>query len=337
MISKKSIIFLLLLMFVFAFSTTPLYVSADSLVTVDSLRVWDLKDLGYGELTLSCQENTETVSIQYILPDNAAQGPENWYILHFNFVIQFSEQSEPGRCYVTAAANNYTCAQIMFETQREEGVLKIDYNTVDLMNGYNAWTTDARTIFVSFSNYLTVTGVKSGTNIMTFAVETYEGIDVTAIRILPSSGIEFTSMSPPDLKLDIMTLQDPPKVGEDFILGFKLKNIGDMPAKGVVVRVIYPMDALELIGPGYCDVDELDTVLEGQFQFEALKVGQHSLIVDVQTDSGIKRPSARLVLLVSERSSYFPMGAVAASIVFGCLVMYVVIARRGKYGRSVRR
>jgi hypothetical protein len=59
-------------------------------------------------------------------------------------------------------------AMVEFKTKRVNDSLVIDWNTVDLINGYIAYSTSSLGIDVSFSNYLPYTGVKPGLNTLAF-------------------------------------------------------------------------------------------------------------------------------------------------------------------------
>ena len=324
-----------MLLLALALSPTPLHVLAAEPVVIASFGLWTLEELGYSDLVFPCQEDVETISIEYILPENAAQGPENWYVIHLNFLIKFSDQSEEGRCYVSALTNDYSCAQIKFETKMVDNSLIIDWSTVDLINGGIEYSTSSLSIDVSdvsFSNYLQISGVKPGLNVLTFKLEQYEGIKVTNLRVFDSSGIEYTHLSLPNLVMDIELPESSVKVGETFTIGFVVQNTGDLPAKNAVVRALYPQQALELIGEPSYSIPALDTLIEieGGFEFRALTEGQHNVIIDVQTTSGIRRPSATIRVPVGHTSSPSFTIPIVASIILGLLVGYLLIKRLRK-------
>ncbi|PJB49531.1 MAG: hypothetical protein CO103_05175 [Chloroflexi bacterium CG_4_9_14_3_um_filter_45_9] len=164
---------------------------------IDGFGVWTLKELGYSDIGFLCTEEIETRSVEFRLPKKAAQGPESWYLIHLNFHIKFGEQSEEDLAYVSASTNGYCCAQVKFRVKREDDLLKIDWSTVDLINGKIDYFTSSSVADVSFKNYLQIRGVCPGLNTLTFQLEQYEGCHVESLRILNSSGIECTPIPPP--------------------------------------------------------------------------------------------------------------------------------------------
>lgn len=323
----KFIMSSLALLLALALSLTPLHVLETEPIVIDSFGVWTLEELGYSDLIFPCEEDIETISIDYILPENATQGPENWYVIHLNFLIEFNEQSEDGRCYVSALTNDYSCAQIEFETKRVDNSLIIDWNTVDVLNGDIAYSTSSLSMNVSFSNYLQISGVKPGLNILTFKLEQYEGVEVGNLRVFDDSGIEYTPLSLPNLVMDVDLPESSVEVGDTFTIRFVVQNTGDLPAKEVVVRVLYPEQTLELIGEASYSVQSLGTSIEGCFEFRALTEGQHEVIIDVQTKSGIRRPSAHIEVPVGPAGSPSFTIPIIASIILGLLAGYLLIKR----------
>ena len=84
------------------------------LITITSHGFYSLADMGYGDITLGDVQKNYTIN--YLLPENATQGPENWYVLRLNFTIEISGN---GLVYLSADTNRYTCAQIKFEVQNK--------------------------------------------------------------------------------------------------------------------------------------------------------------------------------------------------------------------------
>jgi hypothetical protein len=309
---------------------------------IDSFGIWTLEKLGYSDLIFPCQQDTETISVEYSLPQHAAQGPRNWYLIHLNFRIEFSEQSQDGLCYVSAFTNKKSCAEIEFIPKREDGSLIIDWNTVDLINGPINYSSSSSTIDVSFTNYLQTSGVNPGLNVLTFALEKYGGAQVKSLKILQSSAIEYTAVSPPQLVMDVKPPKASVEVGDTFTIRFEVKNVGSLAAKDVAIQPLYPEQALQLIGESSYSVASLGTSIKGSFTFKALIEGQHEVTIDVTTKSGIRRPSASIEVPVGIKStgkgshSDTILIAVTAFVVLGLVTGYVLVRRARKRQASGR-
>jgi hypothetical protein len=168
---------------------------------IDSQGMWTLERLGYSDLVFPCQEPHEAIQVEYVLLEDAAQGPESWYVLHLHFSIKFSEQSQVtssfpyGRTYVSAGTNGYTCAQIKYMNEEADGHIVINWNigSENLLGGHSSHSSTFLNIEdVCFANYLRTLGVWPGKNILTFTLTQYDGAKVESLTIFADSGIEWT-------------------------------------------------------------------------------------------------------------------------------------------------
>lgn len=302
-------------------------------VLIDSFGIWTLADLGYSDLVFPCEEDSEAISIEYRLPQNTSQGPSAWYIIHLDFGIEFSNQSKDGICYVSASTNGSACAQIQFEPHITEGYPVINWSTVDLINGGKEYITYSLSINASeaeFSNYLQFSGVKSGVNTLTFHLEQYDGAKVENLIIYKTTAIEYSSLSLPNLVLNVDVPDISVNVGDRFNIGFELYNTGNVSATNVIVQPIFPNESMETIGKSYYSVDTLEPLhpLYGVFEFRALSEGEYVLIMDVDTSSGIKRPSVSIQVPIGQKRPFaFTAPIVSASILI-LLLSYLWIRKR---------
>ncbi len=175
-----------------------------SKTAIEGPSTWSLEALGYSDLVFPCQKSRESISVQFVLPEDAAQGPENWYILNLHFSIEFSEEckvadpSSYGRTYVSAGTNGYTCAQIKFINEEEDGEIVIKWGTgsENLLGPSTDSTTSLEIEDVQFANYLRTLGVLPGKNVLTVTLEQYDGAKVESLIIFADSGIECTLQPP---------------------------------------------------------------------------------------------------------------------------------------------
>jgi len=164
---------------------------------IDSDGFWTLERLGYSEIVFPCQDRVEAFAIQYLLPDDVAQGPDHWYYLHLNMQIEFSEQSGEGSCEVIADANQRTANSLTFNSVTQDGATLIslgsnefsstlirDVELSQYMPGYN----------------LETNGLQPGLNTMTFLLVQRGDTKVQSLHILGNTSIERTSAIPEDLK-----------------------------------------------------------------------------------------------------------------------------------------
>jgi hypothetical protein len=175
-----------------------------SKTAIEGPSTWSLQALGYSDLDFPCERSRESISVEFMLPEDAAQGPEKWYILQLHFSIQFGEESKVadpssyGRTYVSAGTNGYTCAQIKFINEEQDGEIVIKWGTgsENLLGPSTDSTTSLEVEDVQFANYLRTLGVLPGKNVLTVTLEQYDGAKVESLTIFADSGIECTLQPP---------------------------------------------------------------------------------------------------------------------------------------------
>lgn len=152
---------------------------------IDRTVVVTLGELGYPDLTLLGEEKSITPSVEYLLPEDATQGPDTWYIIHFHFLIEFDEETGGGFCSVAASP----IASVQFET------LRVNDSPFIRISGESATSTSTR-IEVRYYNYMGSMAVKPGRNLMTFKFKEYQGTKIKSVTIFNDTGIETTTVPP---------------------------------------------------------------------------------------------------------------------------------------------
>jgi len=147
--------------------------------------VMTLKQLGYGDLTITGGEEAETSTIEFMLPDDATQGPDTWYLMNFHFLVEFEEDSGSGFCDVRAKPG----ASVQFET------LRVNESPYIRINGQDDASTSTR-IEVRYYNYLSIRSVRPGKNEMSFTYKEYQGARVKSVTVYNDTAIEVTGMAP---------------------------------------------------------------------------------------------------------------------------------------------
>lgn len=161
---------------------------------------WTLERLGYSEIVFPCQDRVEAIAVQYLLPDDVAQGPDHWYILHLNMQIEFSEQSGDGSCEVVAEANQLPATSLTFNSVTQDGATLISLGS----NEFSSTLVHDIALSQYMPSYsLEANGLQPGLNTMTFLLIQRGDIKVQSLRVLSTTSIERTSVIPEDLKQGI--------------------------------------------------------------------------------------------------------------------------------------
>ena len=160
---------------------------ADHIKDIDRSVVMTLEQLGYTDLTLAGGEDAEAPAVEYLLSDDATQGPETWYIIHLHFLIEFDEAIGGGYCWVTADVNDRAGAMVEFET------LTVNDSPFIRVGGQSSISTRME---VRYYNYMGSMGVKPGKNVMTFNLKESQRTKVKSVTIFNDTGIESTTVPP---------------------------------------------------------------------------------------------------------------------------------------------
>ncbi len=159
----------------------------DHIKDIDRSVVMTLSELGYPDLTLVGEEQSKAPSVEYMLPVDATQGPDTWYIIHFHFLIEFDEATGGGFCWVSAKVNDGTGASVEFET--------LTVNDSPFIRVGSQSSTSTR-MEVHYYNYMGSMGVKPGENVMTFSLKESKGAKVKSLLVFSDTGIESTTVPP---------------------------------------------------------------------------------------------------------------------------------------------
>ena len=251
----------------------------DSPVTLDSYGFWSLERLGYSDLDVPVSQ-TGAVSAHYVLPPDARQGPDDWYLIRLHVALEFSETSPPGRVYIEAATNGAAAAMLTVSFEVEAGQPKLTWDGVSLGEGSRHEQVDSRRSEIRYSNYVQYSGVKGGDNVLTFGLEQLTGARLKNLLVLAAdSGVEFTHKSPPKLEIKVEPTAKRVDVGDELNLNLEIRNHGDWSLSEVVAETRPDDSALQVDGQSVQRLSLVDGVAVGSFALTARQSGIHRVSV----------------------------------------------------------
>lgn len=281
--------------------SAPAVAAGGSAPLLDEVGKYTLHDLGYADITLragdpgmigvlpgSPPKRYAPVRVEYRLPEDAAQGPDVWYVLHFHFEVQFAEETEGGRATVYADPNRWTAAIVNLVPTAESGSLRVDWSGRGLTEGLQTGTAYSNRVDVRFSNYLPNGGVLPGVNHLSFSVRDRDGITTEIFRVFDDTTIEVTPLAPPNLVMEggqiVRDEGDPETVQVLYSVG----NAGGWPAKDVATEVSYDADSLLLVGEPSATIPVIEgsESVDGSFTFEVMSPGLHRVSLSTHTQGG---------------------------------------------------
>ena len=139
-----------------------------------------------------------------------------------------------------------------------------------------------------YANYLQNSGVRPGSNELDFQVGQYGSARVAELRVFDDSGIEFTSLSPAEVRLTVeRTPAGTVHVGQRFVVRFALRNRGERVARRIRVSANYPAKLLSLATRQPIRVATLRhrASVRRQLVFVARRVGTAPVFVSAETSS----------------------------------------------------
>lgn len=212
---------------------------------LDSQGRWTLEDLGYSDLTLPCRERLEAIVVDYILPEDAAQGPDKWYVLNCQIDIQFGEASEKGEVEVSASTNGAPGGMVHFQTESFDSYAVARW----MESGIEYQVTSSEVAHLSYSIYLrdadmAWAGVKPGRNALAFRLAQYDGAEVKALRVSSSTSVEVTTVPPPGYK--VLFAADLPKLSAEDESRAVSIAMSDPTTQQVLQGKVYD---IEYVGP----------------------------------------------------------------------------------------
>lgn len=280
--------------------------AASPAVEINAPGLWSLPRLSAHKIVFSTDRRLERSSIPFSLPSGASQGPKRWYLMKLHFTIEFAKASKPGFVFVSGLTNGRAAAQIEFYVQRSApGGRVVRWRTLDYIRGGRSGTTKNRRVEIRFENYLQFRGVRSGRNVLTIQLERYDGVEVESLTVHPDSGIVLTQTGPARLRIDVEPSSKRVSVGDEFVLRYTVKNVGQRPALRVSVSPeVRP--GIEQLGARVHSKAVLRDSMRGSFRFRALEAG--GFPVGIFVDSGTNHPGTLVEIRVS------PAGTAIATI-----------------------
>lgn len=178
----------------------------DHIKDIERSVVMTLEQLGYPDLTLSGGEESEAPSVEYLLPQDATQGPDTWYIVHLHFLIEFDAATGGGFGSVAAKGAS---TSVQFET------LRVNDSPYIRISGEPATSTSTR-MEVRYYNYMSLRSVKPGLNVMTFSYKEYQGTKIKSLTIFNDTGIESTTVPPSESQAERKLSQEEQEKAEEL-------------------------------------------------------------------------------------------------------------------------
>jgi len=239
---------------------------------------WDLRRLG-AHAPLRIAPGHTGAEVRFRLPHGTRQGRPLWYLVRLQATVRFA-RGVHGKFLLTADVNGATAAQIPIVVRR--GSLRLE--ELGLVEGRRTRTVAGRHARVDFRNYIQISGIRGGLNVLHFAIEPLivRGLarpQTFEVAVLSNSGIEATRALPDELLLYARPPTVTAHVGEPVDIGYLLKRRGgwhDGP-----VEVHFAAGSLDLRGPDLQRHTRVDGGVHGTFTVSGDTPGAYTTMLAV--------------------------------------------------------
>ncbi len=263
--------------------------SAGTIIGYPIMRIADTNPSG---ITMS-KAATEAKVLSFKLPNNAAQGKPEWYVIQAHVILQATPPfPQNAKLQLTAATDNAAALQMTFESADEN---LLAWNGVSAVDGALTGYTSSGVVNALYTNYLQVSGVRPGTNTLTVGVSG-EAAPSWGITIAPDTAILRTEAPPPKLHLSVDVPSTAIAVGDTFSVGYEL-DPGAWPARGVAIGVRTSDPSLKALSSA-TTLGTLRIPVSGSFRFQATKAGTYQIELAAQSTNA-HSPYATLETQVS--------------------------------------
>ncbi|HYZ78249.1 MAG TPA: hypothetical protein VE596_12830 [Gaiellaceae bacterium] len=237
---------------------------------INAFGLWTLRRLGYGDLDLPVDAPKTTASASFRLPASARQGNGHWYVMHVHFRLLFAPDTGPGFVLLSANTNGWASYQVKFYPALGNGVLRIPWATLDLINGLQKHVAKTPKIEFKSANYMQYRGIRPGLSTWNFQLEQFGQAKVAAVRIFQDSAIELTRIGFGRMGLAFKVV--PAKINEDsnFVIRYRLRHIGGRVLRRVsLAPELVDCPGVRLLGPRVVRFTRVAKAVSGGFRFHA--------------------------------------------------------------------
>ena len=242
-----------------------------------------LEELGFPSVSVPVSDETNrSEDIEIILPVDAQQGPDEWWILYTSFSIVLDPESGPGFAWVRAGTNGRISNQVSIESK---GVGKGYFiSRVELLSGPSKYFTLSPTHTHHMANYMQDRGVKAGKNDLRFSMQLSGDIRVKELIFHGDTQIIRIPLGPPKLEFEPIVEDGIFTKNEETLVDVDLHSLG-WPVKNLIMRVDDADGAFGFRDPSPRMIQEITGSDTMRYHVTPLTTGEHELIFKAQGDN----------------------------------------------------
>jgi hypothetical protein len=217
--------------------------------------------------------------VPFRLPAGSRQGNPLWYLTRLRAAVHFAPRVS-GKFLLTADVNGATVAQIPLVVAARS----IRVEELGLIGGRRSRTVAGREANVDFRNYVQISGIRPGANVLRFAIEpvAVRGLSrpgAFVVAVLSGSGMEATHVLPDELLLSAEPAAVTAPVGQEVRLGYWLRRRGGRPDVPTIVRL--GGGGLDIKGADVQRLPRLGTGVHGAFTVVGREPGTYMVMIAV--------------------------------------------------------
>jgi hypothetical protein len=291
-----------------------------------------LAEIVDGGIDLPMDKRVSIKEFRFRMPAGAKQGADTWYLMRVDLEVIFARGSRKGSVLVSGYTNDRAAAQIEFYTeQNSSGTQVTSWDSADAINGPDAGRFKSNRGHVRYVNYLQLSGVKPGINILTFAAERFGHPAISKINIGPASGIYASPNGPVDLDVNAHFSDDGLEVGESTHLEVEVTNASRGPAKDVELTVQPASSHLFIETPAIKQIKEFHRSTTRDFVVGSSQPGLLTVEVNAVAPNESEASSVVSTVVSSEEESGIDirvLGLVVGLLFAGCATVIAIRKRK---------
>lgn len=292
----------------------------------------------------SGRSSAQALVLRWMLPEDAQQGPDNWYILHLKCRIVLARSSGSGQLRIGAAttsegaalADSFACARVDITVTRRRAGFEQRVETLGMIDGHTLRRVHGRVVVVLYSNYLQDRGVTPGGNVLYVYAHPSGELRLERVDVIPPTRVECSGVSPYALAIAVRQAPQPVMVGEPVKIRFSLEARDGCVVRNIEIHPEFDATKLALNGSNGTTLSSLTGMSSGEVTVTPLKAGTHVLRLQVTSDDN--HPYALVPLSAAQPSRDSGVGTLKIPWVFALLsatlLTTVVLLRRMRAAAS---
>ena len=234
-----------------------------------------LKDLGHASLVMPDGEERPFPRLPVVFPEDASQGPDDWWILYSHFQIVIDPGSEPGIVWVNIGTNDRISNQVVIESFGQSQGFAV--SRTELLNGHSRYFTLSPMQTHHMANYMQDRGIQPGVNELHFGFRSSGDVKVKELVFHGDTKIVRIPLGPPKLEFRPVVQGGVFTKHQETLVEVDLHSLG-WPVQNLRMDVRYAGEAFSFRDPSPRMIKKVKTSEIISYNITPTESGTHDLV-----------------------------------------------------------